>query len=158
MPLLTEEEILVAEKTSARRQNVFDKLNQSLNAGMGVDQAILSVAASEVAAALRPLLDLFFAQLSSLSPENSPLSKRDVEYLREKYAFVSLLPGLVAKNFKQYVAVHDGQVVDADRSRRDLVRRFFQRYGNDAPVYIGYVGQPSPGARVPTPFFRRSSQ
>lgn len=57
----------------------------------------------------------------------------------ERMAFRALLPGLQTEYAEQYVAVHGGKVVDADPSRRDLVRRFFERFG-DTHVYVGFVG------------------
>ena len=80
---------------------------------------------------------------------------RDLEHIRERVDFFRQLPKLGEVHVGQYVAVHDGAVVDADRSRRALVQRFFDRFG-DASVYIGFVGGQPPPARVPTPFVRDS--
>ncbi len=77
------------------------------------------------------------------------------EHIRERIEFFRQLPKLGEVHVGQYVAMHDGEVVDADRSRRALVRRFFDRFG-DASVYIGFVGGQPPPARVPTPFVRHS--
>jgi len=80
---------------------------------------------------------------------------REFEHIRERIEFFRQLPKLGEVHVGQYVAMHDGEVVDADRSRRALVRRFFDRFG-DASVYIGFVGGQPPPARVPTPFVRHS--
>ena len=80
---------------------------------------------------------------------------RELEHIRERVGFLRQLPKLGQVHVGQYVAVHDGEVVDADRSRRALVQRFFNRFG-DASVYIGFVGGQPPPARVPTPFVRHS--
>ncbi len=44
---------------------------------------------------------------------------------REKAAFLASLPDLLQRCVGQFVAVHRGEVVDADVSRVALVRRFF---------------------------------
>lgn len=59
---------------------------------------------------------------------------------REHASFETLLPSLVAKYYGQFVAIHNGAPVDSDTSRSDLVRRFFEKFG-DSSVYIGYVGE-----------------
>ena len=69
---------------------------------------------------------------------------------REHAAFVGLLPQLAANFGGRFVAIHKGNVVDSDASRKELVRRFFARFG-DVPVYIGYVGKPALAYQV-TPF------
>jgi len=115
----------------------------------------------QAAETARPEQESLFDQLNknlnlAMSlPQNSPLSKDELDFLREKCAFIGLLPSLVATHLGQYVAVHDGKVVDADPSQRALVGRFFERFGDEASVYIGFVGPP-PAVRVPTPFFRPS--
>ncbi len=121
---------------------------------MNLEQAVFSVAASQVATMLEPLVTSF---LASLSPEARQEASQEIEHIRERLAFLKLLPDLAKTRFGKYVAVHDGQVVDADASLRTLVRRFSERFG-DAPVYIGFVGAPAPVARVPTPFFHRPGQ
>jgi len=72
------------------------------------------------------------------------------DFEREHAAFQGLLPHLVANYNGRFVAVHHGAVVDSDASREELVSRFFARFG-DAPVYIGYVGQPAMAYQL-TPF------
>jgi hypothetical protein len=70
---------------------------------------------------------------------------------REKSAFTRLLPTLMPRYEGQFVAVHDGIVVDSDRSSSELVRRFFRQFG-DTHVYIGYVGQEEPISYAVSPF------
>jgi hypothetical protein len=72
-------------------------------------------------------------------------------FRQEKAAFDALLPTLANQFDGQFVAVHNGIVVDADASREVLVRRFFHQFGN-ASVYIGHVGQQKPVAYQVTPF------
>jgi hypothetical protein len=64
-----------------------------------------------------------------------------------------MLPMLSPRYDGKYVAIHRGAPVDADPSRAELVRRFFERFG-DAPVYIGFVGpqDAEPPANQVTPF------
>lgn len=65
---------------------------------------------------------------------------RDVLFAMEKAAFLAMLPALQQQQYAgRHVAVHGGQVVDADANYADLVRRFFDQFG-DQSVYIGYVG------------------
>jgi len=70
---------------------------------------------------------------------------------REKSTFTRLLPTLMPRYAGQFVAVHDGDVVDSDRSSSELVRRFFRQFG-DTHVYIGYVGQEEPVSYSVSPF------
>jgi len=70
----------------------------------------------------------------------------------EKQSFQSILPMLNSRYPGEYVAIARGTVVDHDRSRLQLARRFFSRFNE--PVYIGFVGQHDV-VRVPTPFIRR---
>jgi hypothetical protein len=72
---------------------------------------------------------------------------------REKAAFHLQLPKL-QKYKGQFVAIHGGQVVDADRNRNALVRRYFEKYGKGTGVYVGFVGI-RPTARIATPFVTR---
>jgi len=71
----------------------------------------------------------------------------------EKEAFLSMLPMLASRHPGEYVAISKGAIADHDRSRLQVVRRFFSRY-TGTPVYVGFVGQRDV-VRVPTPFFRR---
>jgi len=69
---------------------------------------------------------------------------------KEHAAFEALPPSLMANYRGQFVAIHNGAPVDSDTSRSNLVRRFFERFG-DSPVYIGYVGKVPISYQV-TPF------
>ena len=80
-----------------------------------------------------------------------PIEPKEVQDFETEYeAFRKLLPTLMTTYEGQYVAIHHGAVVDADRSRSTLVHRFFERFG-DVSVYIGYVGDASISYQV-TPF------
>lgn len=84
-------------------------------------------------------------------PQESPMEQA---FKREKAGFEQQLPALLARYDGQYVAVHNGRVVAADRDRIRLVRRFFGEYG-DVPVFIGYVSRRRRRSRVVTPLRRR---
>ena len=90
---------------------------------------------------------------SGLSSAVVAADDAETEFQRERSAFRLLLPRL-AQYRGQFVAIHEGQVVASDASRNALVRRFFEKYGESASVYIGFIG-PQPIARVPTPFVVR---
>jgi hypothetical protein len=72
------------------------------------------------------------------------LSKGEREY-RE---FRRLLPGLLATHRGQYVAVHEGQVIDGDADDVALIQRVHARIGY-VPIYVGLVSEERQIARVP---------
>ena len=57
---------------------------------------------------------------------------------REYRAFRHLLPQLLATHRGRYVAVHDGQVIDADADEMALILRVLGRRGN-VDVHVGLV-------------------
>lgn len=57
---------------------------------------------------------------------------------REYRAFRRLLPQLLATHRGRYVAVHDGQVLDADTDEMALILRVLERVGN-VDVHVGLV-------------------
>jgi hypothetical protein len=67
---------------------------------------------------------------------------------REYQAFLRLLPGLLPTHRGRYVAVHNGQVVDADTDDIALVRRVHARIGS-VPIHVGLVTEQPPVVRVP---------
>ncbi len=75
----------------------------------------------------------------------------EVMFRLEEAAFVSMLPALRAKYDGRFVAVHNGVVVDSDVSRVELIRRFFNEFG-DTHVYIGFVGPQEPVSYQISPF------
>jgi hypothetical protein len=74
----------------------------------------------------------------------SPPSKGEREY----HAFLRLLPDLLCTHRGQYVAVHEGKVVDADRDDIALVRRVHDRIGY-VPIHVGLVTEQPMVVRVP---------
>ena len=67
---------------------------------------------------------------------------------REYASFLRLLPALLTTHRGQYVAVHDGEVVDADADDIALVRRVHAKVGY-VPIHVGLVAAESRVVRLP---------
>jgi hypothetical protein len=67
---------------------------------------------------------------------------------REYQVFLRLLPELLSTHKGQYVAVHNGQVVDVDTDDIALIQRVHARIGY-VPIYVGLVTDRPPVARIP---------
>ena len=67
-----------------------------------------------------------------------PLSEPDTRLLREKAAFNHLFPQLKAKYPDQYVAIHDGELVDHDENYDALFERVDDRFP-DSFVWLAQV-------------------
>ncbi len=66
---------------------------------------------------------------------------------REHQAFLRLLPQLLATHRGQYVAIHEGQVVDSGEDRLALALRVLAKIG-PLPIHVGLVTlDPDPVAR-----------
>jgi hypothetical protein len=86
-----------------------------------------------------------FAAPTLDTPVLPPRSKWEREYR----AFLRLLPQLLATHRGQFVAIHEGQVVDSDDDEITLALRVYAKYGY-IQLHIGrVVEQPSPPARIP---------
>jgi hypothetical protein len=57
---------------------------------------------------------------------------------REYRAFLRLLPQLLVSHRGQYVAIHEGEVVDFDADDIALIRRVHARFGY-VPICVGLV-------------------
>ena len=68
---------------------------------------------------------------------------------RERAAFLRKRPYL-SQHAGEFVAIHNGEVEAADKSRNATLRKFFAKYPPGTSVYLGFVGT-RPIARVPTP-------
>ena len=77
---------------------------------------------------------------------------RDVEFEREKQAFLALSPFALAPYRGQYVASRSGTIIDSDRDLSVLVTRVFQTNAN-LPVYITRLEPDAGDVRFDTPFF-----
>ena len=67
---------------------------------------------------------------------------------REHQAFLRLLPQLLSTHQGQYVAVHEGQVVDSDADDIALIQRVHARVGY-VPLHVGLVSNQPWVVRVP---------
>jgi hypothetical protein len=69
----------------------------------------------------------------------------------ERRAFLRLAPSLLPKHRGQYVAVHEGKVVDSGLDKVAVGLRAYARYGY-IPIYVGLVTDELPTIdRLPTP-------
>jgi len=66
----------------------------------------------------------------------------------EYQAFLRLLPELLGTHQGQYVAIHDGQVVDSDPDDVALILRVQSKVGY-VPIHVGLVTDPRPVVRIP---------
>ncbi len=109
----------------------------------------------EIRSASGPLTSSFSTRVTGLLwvavASGEIASDPELEFHREKAAFEEQLPLLKERFEGQYVAIHDGNVEEADTSEAEVVRRFFERFG-DTHVYIGYVGDTQPATYQVTPF------
>ena len=78
-------------------------------------------------------------------------TRHDNKWRREQRAFHDLLPGLLHTNPGQFVAIHEGQVVESGDDKLAVARRAYERFGY-VPIFVSRVaaGPPVP-ARVPSP-------
>lgn len=67
----------------------------------------------------------------------------DILFEQEKAAFEAMLPRLKQQYPGSYVAVHNGDVHIVGATEAEVVRNFFEQFG-DTHVYVGYVGDASP--------------
>ena len=73
------------------------------------------------------------------------MSKWDQEYA----AFLRMLPDLLQTHRGQYVAVHEGKVVDSGDDKVAVALRAYDKYGY-LPIYVGLVAErPLKPVRVP---------
>jgi hypothetical protein len=60
------------------------------------------------------------------------------KWLREQRAFRQLLPVLLTTLKEQYVAIHEGQVVEHGSDKLDVAKRAYARFGY-VPIFVGRV-------------------
>jgi hypothetical protein len=73
------------------------------------------------------------------------------KWRREQRAFRHLLPQLLKTHRDQYVAVHDGQVVESGSDKLEVAGRAYARFGY-VPIYVSLVtDQPLPVVRMASP-------
>ncbi len=75
---------------------------------------------------------------------------RDDKWRREQGAFRQLLPELLRTHLGEYVAIHEGRMVESGADKIDVARRAYERFGY-IPIFISRViaGPPEP-ARIPS--------
>jgi hypothetical protein len=74
------------------------------------------------------------------APVINPPGPNWTKWEREYPAFLRLLPELLARHHGQYVAVHEGQVVDSGEDKLALALRVLAKVGNVA-IHVGRVTQ-----------------
>jgi hypothetical protein len=69
---------------------------------------------------------------------------------QERQAFRRMLPELLKSHPGQYVAVHEGRVVDSGGDKVTVAWRAYEKYGY-VPIYVGLVSdRPPPPVRMPS--------
>jgi hypothetical protein len=81
--------------------------------------------------------------LFAVYPAATVEAEAEVLYRREREAFEAMLPMLATQYDRQFVAVHNGAVVETGATEAEVVQKFFRRFG-DTHVYVGYVGEDPP--------------
>lgn len=80
---------------------------------------------------------------------SAPIS--DSKWERERREFMRLKPSLMATHQNQYVAIHEGQVVESGEDQIEVALRAYRRHGY-VPIYVGHVSNDPPRvARIPSP-------
>ncbi len=72
---------------------------------------------------------------------------------REARAFEALHPQLLKDYFGQYVAIHNGQLVDSDQNFQSLHRRIRQQYGRQAVLLRRVEADPEATLTIRSPRF-----
>jgi hypothetical protein len=72
------------------------------------------------------------------------------KWRREQQTFWRLLPELLATRRGQYVAVHEGQVVEAGADKLEVAGRAYARFGY-VPIYVSLVTEAPPVVCMPSP-------
>ena len=86
-----------------------------------------------------------------LLPAPTLPSPAEDKWRREQQAFQSRLPELLKTYRNQYVAIHDGDVVESGNDKLGVAGRAYARFGY-VPIYVGLVtDQPQPLIRIPSP-------
>lgn len=88
------------------------------------------------------------------APELKSVADGMSKWDQERSAYWRLLPSLVSRYRGQYVAIHEGQLVDSGANQVELALRVYGRFGY-VPIYVGLVSdEPVRMLRVPTPRVR----
>lgn len=116
-------------------------INLPLDVPVGPTELVLTVGSRQPIIVLTPTLP-------PLAPATS-----DDKWENEHQSFLKLLPDLLQTHRGQYVAVHEGKVVDSGPVKADVALRAYRTFGK-IPMCIRLVTeQPPPPVRIPS--FRR---
>jgi hypothetical protein len=75
----------------------------------------------------------------------------DDKWKREQQAFCQLLPELLRTNLGQFVAIHEGQLVESGVDKLEVARRSYERFGY-VPIFVSrVVAGPIAPIRIPSP-------
>jgi hypothetical protein len=75
----------------------------------------------------------------------------EAKWRGEQESFRRQLPDLLKTHRGQYVAIHEGRVLESGADKLEVAGRAYARCGY-VPVYVGLVtDQPIPASRMPSP-------
>lgn len=78
------------------------------------------------------------------------------KWRRGQQAFRRRLPELRERYRDQYVAVHEGEIVESGNHKLAVAEKAYARFGY-VPIYVGLVSdQPPPLCRIPSPRLLRT--
>jgi hypothetical protein len=84
-------------------------------------------------------------------PAIPPPVPHDPKLKREYRAFLQMLPQLLKTHYEQYVAIHEGKVVESGSDLVAVALRAYARHGM-VPIYVELVtDRPQPLVRIPSP-------
>jgi hypothetical protein len=79
------------------------------------------------------------------------LDRTEGKWGEERQAFCRLLPELLAAHRGQFVAIHEGKVVESGEDKIEVALRAYSRFGY-VPIFVSRVEeQPGPAVRIPSP-------
>lgn len=75
----------------------------------------------------------------------------DDKWRREQRAFHKLLPELLSTHRGQFVAIHEGQLVESGTDKLEVAGRAYKRFGY-VPIFVSLVtDEPAAPIRIPSP-------
>lgn len=89
----------------------------------------------------KPLLVVLpFAEYDALVKQQQQEQRKTYmeAFERERAAFEMLKPCFLKTHSEQYVAIHDGQVVDTDKSDTELAQRVLPRFRNQSFIFKSF--------------------
>ncbi len=100
----------------------------------------------------QPMADLINEVLAEAFPAVHVNPKRYIME-QEQEAFRNMLPELLKNYESQYVAVHNGQVVDHDKNKLDLAARIYQSLPNEVVLIKQVSSKPDQVIYMRSPRF-----